>query len=192
MAFFSGGDGRVKLLLLYMIKRFRTPVTREQLYTAMVNADSTGFFEMSEMLASLEEEKYVLTVPVRQRQLIFLTEKGAELADTFEREIARSVRDEAAGYIDEHREEVRRENCIVTDALPNADGSWRLTMSILEGGGAAFEISLHMPDAASTFRAQQRWLAEADRIYLETLERLCAPAAESGEGLPAPEKEPEE
>ena len=84
MAFFSGGQGMVKLLMLYIIERFRTPITREQLYTAMVNVDDTGFFEMSELLAELERDRYLLTAPVRQQQLLFLTEKGAALVKAFE------------------------------------------------------------------------------------------------------------
>lgn len=162
----------VKLLMLYIIKKFRTPITREQLYTAMVNADDTGFFEMSELLAELEGSMYILTVPVRQQQLLFLTEKGARLVDTFEREIARSSRDEIDGYAEEHREAIRRENCVVTDALPRGDGSWNLDLAILDGNSVAFGINLLMPDSHSTYVAQQRWLADADKIYLELLNRL--------------------
>lgn len=175
MAFFSEGQGRVKLLMLYIIDRFRTPITKEQLYTAMVTADDTGFFEMSELLAELEQEQYILAVPVRQQQLLYLTEKGMRLTREFEREIARSVRDEVAGYADEHREELRRKNCVVSDALPQPDGSWRLTLSMLEMNDVRFEISLLMPDSASTFRAQQHWAREADSIYLDLLTRLTSP-----------------
>ena len=181
MAFFSGGQGMVKLLMLYIIDRFRTPITREQLYTAMVNVDDTGFFEMSELLAELERDRYLLTAPVRQQQLLFLTEKGAELVKAFEREIAKSSRDEMTGYADENRERIRRENCIVTDALPRGDGSWNLSLAILDNSSAAFEINLLMPDSHSTYTAQQRWLREADKIYLEMLERLCGDNAQSEE-----------
>ena len=172
MAFFTGGQGKVKLLMLYIIERFRTPITKEQLYTAMVTVDGTGFFEMSELLAQLEQEKYVLSVPVRQQQLLYITEKGARLTAAFEREIARSVRDEVMGYADEHREAIRLENCVVTDALPRGDGSWSLNLAILENKSAAFEINMLMPDSHSTFVAQQRWLAGADEIYLDLLKRL--------------------
>ena len=174
MAFFTEGQGRVKLLMLYILLRFRTPVTREQLYTAMVRVDDTGFFEMSELMAELEQEQYVLAVPVRQQQLLFLTEKGVRLCEAFEREIARSVRDEVIGYTNEERENVRRSNCIVSDAVPQADGSWRLTLSILEKDSVLFEISMHLPDSASTYRAQQSWARDADAIYIDILNRLTS------------------
>ncbi|MBO4847627.1 MAG: DUF4364 family protein [Clostridia bacterium] len=172
MAFFSEGQGRVKLLMLYIMHSFRTPVTREQLYTAMVRVDDTGFFEMSELLAELIGEQYALAVPARGRQLLFLTEKGARLCEEFEREIARSVRDEVIGYANDERENVRRSNCVVSDAVPQPDGSWVLTLSILEKDSVLFEITLHLPDSGSTYRAQQVWAADADGIYIDMLSRL--------------------
>ena len=179
MAFFTGGQGKVKLLMLYIIERFRTPITKEQLYTAMVTADGTGFFEMSELLAQLEQEKYVLSVPVRQQQLLYITEKGARLIAAFEREIARSVRDEVMGYADEHRDEIKRENCVVFDAIPQPDGSFRLELSILEKDRAIFEIVLYAPDPAFANRVRENWLRDADSVYLDTLTRL----SEQGSGF---------
>ena len=172
MAFFTGGQGKVKLLMLYIIERFRTPITKEQLYTAMVTVDKTGFFEMSELLSELEQEQYVLSVPVRQQQLLYITEKGSRLLAAFEREIARSVRDEVTGYADEHREEAKRSNCVVFDAVPQPDGSYRLELSILEKDRVLFEIDLDAPDPASANRVRENWLKDADGVYIDTLKRL--------------------
>ena len=172
MAFFPEGQGRVKLLMLYIIKKFRTPISREQLFTAMVNVDDTGFFEMSELCGELEQEMYVIAVPARDQHLLYLTERGEELVKTFERELPRSVRDEMTGYADEHREEVRRSNCVYSDALPQADGSWKLSLAILENENVLFEINLHMPDSHSTYIAQRNWYREADSIYIDLLTRL--------------------
>lgn len=172
MAFFPEGRGRVKLLMLYIIKKFRTPISREQLYTAMVNADDTGFFEMSELCGELEQEMYVIAVPARDQHLLYLTERGEELVSAFEMELPRSVRDEMAGYADDHRDEIRRSNCIVSDALPQADGSWKLSLAILENENVLFEINLRMPDSHSTYAAQKIWYEQADDIYIDLLKKL--------------------
>ncbi|MBR4659055.1 MAG: DUF4364 family protein [Clostridia bacterium] len=172
MAFFPEKQGRVKLLMLYIIKKYRTPISREQLYTALVNVSDISFFEMSELCAELEQEMYVVAVPARDQHLLYLTERGGELLDTFERELPRSERDEAAGYADDTRDRVRRDNCIVSDALPQGDGSWKLNLAILENENTLFEINLHMPDSHSAFIAQRQWYKEADDIYIGLLKRL--------------------
>lgn len=172
MAFFPEGQGRVKLLMLYIIKKFRTPVSREQLYTAMVNADGTGFFEMSELMAQLEQEMYVIAVPSRDQQLLYLTERGEELIAEFELEIPRSQRDEIDGYAEEHRAEVIRENCVYCDSLPRPDGSWLVKLALLERDGVLFGIDLRVPDSRTANLAREKWLREADAIYLDMFTRL--------------------
>lgn len=172
MAFFPEGQGRVKLLMLYIIKRFRTPISREQLYTAMATVDDATFFEAGELIAELEREMYLVAVPARDQHLLYLTERGEELVETFEMELPRSVRDEMIGYADEHRAEVRRSNNIFCDALPRPDGSWFVQLALLENGATLFEMDMLMPDAASANRVRENWLKDADGIYIETLTRL--------------------
>ena len=172
MAFFPEGQGRVKLLMLYIIKRFRTPISREQLFTAMSEVDDTSFFDVSELVAELENEMYVIAVPARDQHLLFLTERGEELVETFEMELPRSARDEMIGYADEHREEVRRANNVFCDALPKPDGSWEVQLALLENGTTLFEIDLRVPDAKTANRARENWLKDADGIYLGILTRL--------------------
>lgn len=181
MAFFPEGQGRVKLLMLYIIKKFRTPVSREQVYTAMVRVDDTGFFEMSELLAQLEAEMYVLAVPARDQHLLYLTERGEELVETFERELPRSVRDEVEGYVDENRESVKRSNCIFCDALPRPDGSWMVDLALLEKDAPLFELKLHVPDSKMANAAREAWLREADSIYLDLFTRLTRSPCEGEE-----------
>lgn len=175
MAFFPEGQGRVKLLMLYIIKRFRTPVSREQVYTAMAEVDGTGFFEMSELMAQLEQELFIVAVPSRDQHLLYLTQKGEELVEAFERELPRSVRDEMVGYTDEHREEIRRANNVFCDALPRPDGSWMVDLALLENGAAVFELKLRVPDSRTANRVRESWLRNADGIYIETFTRLDRP-----------------
>lgn len=172
MAFFPEGQGRVKLLMLYIIKRFRTPISREQLYTALAAVDGATFFEACQLIAELEKEMYLIAVPARDQHLLYLTNRGEELVETFEMELPRSVRDEMIGYADEHREQVRRANNIFCDALPKADGSWEVQLALLENGATLFEIDLRVPDAKTANRARENWLKDTDGIYFETLTRL--------------------
>lgn len=172
MAFFSEGQNGVKLLLLYTIGCFRTPVTREQIFTVFSAADGTDYFTVCELLAELEDEQYMLSVPVKNQQLVYLTEKGVKLVETFEHELKRSVRDEIKGLADESRDEIRRRNCVTADAARKPDGSWVLDLSLIEKDSVIFGMDLRLPDAASAAKAERRWLGNADAIYLEVLRRL--------------------
>jgi hypothetical protein len=172
MAFFPEGQGRVKLLMLYIIKRFRTPVSREQLYTALAAVDGATYFEACQLIAELENEMYLIAVPARDQHLLYLTDRGEELVETFEMELPRSVRDEMIGYADEHRDEVRLANNVFCDALPKPDGSWEVKLALLEREGAVFEMELRVPDAKTANLVRENWVGGADSIYIDVLNRL--------------------
>lgn len=165
MAFFSDGQNRLKLYLLFALKCFRTPVTREQLFAVLGAVDPADYFSVCSLAGELEEEQYLISVPVKERQLLYLTEKGEKLVSAFGAEIARSVRDEIVGLTDEARESVRRENCITAEAQPRPDGTWELTLALIDGEGELFSMTLRMPDAPSASNARRKWLAEAGNIY---------------------------
>jgi|GEM_PF-277338 len=179
MAFFSGGSDRAKLIALYVLKEFRTPITWEQLYTALAYQDGPGFFEMGEFYNELVAGGYIVPVPAKGQQLLSLTEKGAAACDLFQNEIARSVRDSVAAFADERREEFKRRNCVVSDAHPLPSGAWALELALLDNEGSLFELNMRMPDAPYAYRAQQYWAQNAERLYMELLQKLTAKQGEA-------------
>ena len=187
MAFFSGGSDRVKLITLYILKAFRTPITWEQLYTVLAYQDGPGYFETGELYNELAAEGYIVSVPVRGQQLISLTEKGAMTCELFSGEIARSVRESVEAFADEKREEYKRRNCVFADAKPLPGGAWDLTLALLDNGGSLFEMKMRMPAAGFAYRAQRYWAENAEALYMELLTRLTKQEPE-----PEEPKEPAE
>ncbi len=172
MAFFSGGDDRTKLITLYVLKAFRTPITWEQLYTALAYQDAPGYFETGELYNGLAADGYLVSVPAKGQQLVSLTEKGAAAVDLFSDEIPKSVRESIDAFAEERRDEFKRRNCVVADAVPLPGGAWQLTLALLDNGGSLFEMDLRMPTAAYANRARSYWAENAEKLYMELMTRL--------------------
>ncbi len=173
MAFFSGGDDRTKLIILYIIREFRTSITREQLYETIVHIDGPGFFDIGEQYSRLEEEGFIASVPVRGKQMLFLTAKGDGACALFSKEIPKSIREAISAFAAEHRAGYRRDNYIVAEAVPLPNGGCMATLAILERGEPIFEMRLRMPDYASTYDVMHGWATEAESLYAELLKRLA-------------------
>lgn len=182
MAFFSGGSNRIKLITLYVLKAFRTPITWEQLYTALAYLDGPGYFEMGEMYNELAAEGYIVVVPAKGQQLVSLTEKGASTCELFQNEIAKSVRDAASALADEKRDEYKRSNCVVSDATPRPSGAWDLTMALLDNEGELFDMHIRMPNANYAYRAQQFWAQHAEEFYMRLMTELTESEPNKDEG----------
>lgn len=172
MAFFSGGNDRIKLITLYILKAFRAPITWEQLYTALAYQNGPGFFECGELYNELAAEGFIVSVPAKDRQLVSLTEKGAETCELFKNEIAKSVRESVDRYAEENREAFKRGNCVLADASPLPGGAWELTLALLDNGGSLFEMRMRMPNAAYARRAMDYWNAHSDEMYLRLMKEM--------------------
>ena len=178
MAFFSSGDNRIKLMTLYILKSFRTPITWEQLYTCMAFHDGPEYFAMGELYTELSAEGYIVAVPAKGQQLISLTQKGAVTCDLFSSELAKSTRESIIEYADEKRQDFKKANSLVSDATPLPSGAWDLSLSLLDTEGTLFELRMRMPSADYAYRAQQYWAENSDSLYLELMKKLTAQGEE--------------
>ena len=172
MAFFSGGSDRVKLITLYILKAFRTPITWEQLYTALAYQDGPGFFESGRLYNELVAEGFIVSVPAKGQQLLSLTEKGSATCDLFKNEIAKSVRESVDEYAEANRDLFKRANCVVADSSPLPNGAWDLTLALLDNGGSLFEMHMRMPNAAYAQRARQYWAEHSEELYMYLLKEM--------------------
>lgn len=182
MAFFSGGDDRTKLLILYVLGAFRSPITPEQLYTAQLLCGGPQYFDFGQAYNELAEEGFIVCVPSGSLQLVSLTAKGQEANALFSKELARSARDAADAYAEENREAYRRSNSVTGEALPLAGGGYEVKLGIRDGAGTLFEVRLRLPTAQYASLARENWQTHAESIYLDlltVLTRPCGPDTQS-------------
>lgn len=172
MAFFTDGEDRRKLLILYILKRSGIPLSREQLVLVLASNGGENYFDISARMLELEQNGYIATVPAYKLQLTVLTARGEEVVSLFDRNLPRSVRDTLDACIEAHRGEFHRENTsrVITTPLP--DGGFDTTFALVEGGEAIFELRVKLPSAKYAQLAERNWDGLSEEIYLSTLMKL--------------------
>lgn len=172
MAFFSNGDDRTKLTLLFILKEYGFGMSREQLSTIMAHYGSDNYFDVNERLLALEEDGFIAAVPVHGFQMLAITARGEELIGLFERNLPGSLRSSICDYIEAHREELKRENTSRITVVPLAGGGYGARFTLIERSDVLFEVSLKLPDAEYMRTAEKNWDRIAGDLYLSTLRRL--------------------
>lgn len=172
MAFFSNGDDRTKLMLLFILKQYGFSMSREQLSTIMADHGADNYFDVNDKLLSLEKDGFVAAVPVHGFQMLAITARGEELIGLFEQNLPMSLRSALSGYIEEHRDEFKRANTSRITVVPLAGGGYGAKFTLIERSDVLFEVSLKLPDAAYMRAAERNWERIAGELYLSTLRRL--------------------
>lgn len=170
--FFARGDNKQKLIALYLLRAAKQPVSREQLITAMVESGSDNYFKVSAQLLELEQNKYIVSVPVFNRQMIAATSLGEEAISIFDNTLPKSLREALDAYIEAHRKEYHLENTSRIESCVLPDGSVSMKLSLIEKEEALFEIHLKLPSVKYEQIAERNWSGASGEIYLNTIMKL--------------------
>lgn len=172
MVFFSSGDNKQKLMALYLLRTAKQPLSKEQLLTAMVESGKDDYFKVSEQLLELEQNKYIVSVPVFNRQMIAATSLGEEAIGIFDNTLPKSLREALDAYIEARREEYHLENTSRVKAVVLPDGSVNMTLALVEAGEVIFEIRLKLPNVKYERIAEHNWDNLSAELYLNTIMKL--------------------
>lgn len=172
MLFFANGENRLKLMALYLLRSAKQPLSREQLITAMVELGSDDYFKVAEQLLTLEQNKYIVSVPVFNRQMIAATSLGEEAVSIFDNTLPKSLRESIDAYINAHRKEYHLENTSRVEADVQPDGSVNMMLALIEAGEAIFELRFKLPNLKYERIAERNWNDVSTELYLNTIMKL--------------------
>lgn len=187
MAFFSTGEDRSKLSVLYILHLAGIPLSREQIATVMFEQGFENYIELSQQFIELENSACIASIPTYSIQTIVLTRRGEEIINLFEKNLPKSLRDSIQSFLSAHLDGFRRENTAQMESEYHSEGRFTTRLSLVENGEPFFEIKIKLPSARYTRIAERRWNEINKDLYLNTLLALTkeeadpSPAEEGGE-----------
>ena len=177
MAFFSTGEDREKLSILYILKLAGIPLSREQIATVMFEQGYENFIRLSEQLMELEGNACIATIPSYRIQTVVLTRRGDEIIALFEKNLPLSLRNAISNQLSSSVEEFRRENTAQMESRFHSEGNFSTRLSLVENGEPFFEITLKLPSAKYTRIAEKRWSELNQKLYFDTVLALTSDEA---------------
>ncbi len=180
--FFSTGEDRAKLIVLYILRGCQLPLSRESLETAAIeNAPDTDVMDLMtipRLLNSLEKEGFIAALTVVEMQMYFLTNRGMNVIDMFDNTLAKSVRKKLDDYISEHLDQYHRSSTTRSDFSMRSDGSYEAKLALVEGDKSIFDLKIILPSAESTQIASKKWEEANAELYLQVLRWLTSESVE--------------
>jgi len=159
-----------KLIILYMLYKFRAPLSFEFMYDYISENDWINYFDMSQLLIDLEEDRYLK----KDGELYDITITGVDVLDTFRKRIPFSIRQSIESYASRSRTAMIEEMQITADYVQDSANEFPVTLEIYENKIKVFSMKI---TATSSHEAEQLCMAfrqKANLIYSNTLSMLAA------------------
>ena len=164
MPYFTHGETKYKLILLYIADRAAALPTRTQLYrTAILNSDMQ-YFAFEESLGALLEDGLLTEVPKTFGDCLGVTDLGREALSMFEKSIPADERKKLDDYLLSHRGEFLRETQI-SSRIEKTGSDVMLHLFITEADRTILAVSLAAASEEQAMELRSRLENAGESIY---------------------------
>ena len=172
MAYFSQGDTRQKLMLLYFLDKVDTELTRSQFYRVFFEYGLMDYFDFQSRLTELEEDGNVAAIPLAFGHGYRVTQQGKQSLTLFSDELPNSLRERLSACAAENRDVLRNETQFHARQTQLPDGGYLATLRLMDRRARILDIALQLPTAQLAQAACDAWPQQAEGLYQELLQRL--------------------
>ncbi len=182
MPFFTHGDTKNKLILLYILSASQTPLTHDQLYRVVDRTDSMTFFAFETILPELETDGFVASFVRPYGDCFALTERGQESVSLFCDSIPLSLRERIDKTVTESATSFLRETQTTSRLSGNEQDGYMLELLVLNGEETVFGVTLAVASKEAALVMRSRWEAQSGALYELVWDNLYRGSADERRG----------
>lgn len=154
-----------KLIILYMLKSVKFPLTNTQISTFILDQEYTTYFTLQQAISELVEAGLISRETIRNTSQYTLTPDGDETLGYFEQKISAPIREDIDRYIQENKLELRNEVAIVADYYKNTAGEYSVHCEVKEKRGDLVDLTISVPDKEQAIAMCNHWNQKCQEIY---------------------------
>ena len=163
-----------KLLLLFVLEKLEMPISEEiLLQICSIDTNWVPYLYCKQVINELIKSGFVTRVSTNANSpIVSITQDGRTCLSHFYNDIPLSKQEEVASFIKENRLNYRKKQEFVADYFRNNDGTFTVSLKILEVAQPLVDIKLvvsNRPTATSIYNA---WSSKAPEVYRLLYEQL--------------------
>ena len=161
-----------KLMILYLLKQVKFPLTNAQLTSFFTEHEYTTYFTLQQALNELEEAGLVHKEPSHSSTRYELTREGEETLNFFGKNISPAIVEDMNQYIKENKFRLRDEVGTSADYYKSTDQDYVAHCEVREGKSILIRLDLSLPDKEQAEHMCSRWGQESQKLYAAIMQRL--------------------
>lgn len=161
-----------KLLMLYVLKSIKEPITNTQLTEIILENNFINYFTFQQYLSELEDSKFVEYYEANDKKLLRLTREGDTVLSLFQDRISPSKISIINNYIKDKLELIKKELTIQSDYTISDNDSFIVDLKVIENQGLLMELKLSVPTKSQAVSICSKWKENPSEIYNNVINLL--------------------
>ena len=161
-----------KLLVLYVIKSLRQPISKTQLTEIILENNFINYFTLQQYISELEIAEFVEYIEKNNKKLITITTKGENVLSIFNDRISPIKRDIIDSYISKAIDNIKKELTIHSDYTIEKNNSFIVNLKALEDETLLIDLKISVPTKKQATSLCNRWKENPSDIYTKIVQVL--------------------
>ena len=161
-----------KLLMLYVLKSIKNPISNTQLTEIILENNFMNYFTFQQYLAELEESKFVEYHEANDKSLLTLTENANNILSLFKDRLSPSKISIIDEYIKKNMDSIKKELTIHADYTLGNNDSFIVDLKAIEDQDLLMELKLSVPSKNQATSICNKWKENPSEIYTNIINLL--------------------
>ena len=161
-----------KLLVLYVIKSLRHPISKTQLTEIILENNFINYFTLQQYISELDTAEFVEYIEKNNKILITITSKGENVLSIFNDRISPIKRDIIDNYISKTIDNIKKELTIHSDYTIEKNNSFVVDLKALEDETLLIDLKISVPTKKQATSLCNRWKENPSDIYTKIVQVL--------------------
>ena len=161
-----------KLLVLYVIKSLRQPISKTQLNEIILENNFINYFTLQQYISELETSEFVCYIEKNNKKLITITQKGENVLSIFNERISPIKRDIIDNYISKTIDNIKKELTIHSDYTIEKNNSFIVDLKALEDEILLIDLKISVPTKKQASTLCAKWKENPSDIYTKIVQAL--------------------
>lgn len=162
----------VKLITLFIIENFKTPVPNSFIVDTLMLEPFINYFDLQAQMAELEEEEFVTYYVENNDRFYSITGKGAQALEFFRVRIPKTVRERLLRAIKVKVKDLKNALSIKAEYKKVNDIEYSVSLGISEGNFDMFSLSVSVGDEIMAKKMCGQFKQNPQAMYSEFLSLL--------------------
>lgn len=154
-----------KLLVLYVIKSLRYPISNTQLTQIILENNFINYFTLQQYISELVASEFLSYIEKNDKSLLTITSRGENVLSFFNERISPIKRDIIDNYISSAIDNIKRELTITSDYTIEKNNSFVVNLKALEDESLLIDLRVSVPSKNQAKSLCTKWKDDPSDIY---------------------------
>ena len=161
-----------KLLLLYIVKKIKYPISNSQLTDIVLENNFINYFILQQYLSELISSEFLKYEESNEKQLIHMTEKGEKVLSFFQDRISETKIKLIDEYIKNCIDTIKKELTITADYSPENNDTFIVNLKAIENEVLLLDLKVSVASKKQAVSLCAKWKENPSDIYTKIISAL--------------------